>query len=104
MVREISLDAWRSNQARAEELVTIAAAVGEHGTLTSDQRERATSLAHHLKGSAGTFGHAAVAVSAEEIERLLHDMPSTPGRHLHRLGQLIHDVHEALERDPDLDL
>ncbi len=104
VVRELSLDAWRTNHARADELGNIAAAVREQGTLTPDQRERATSLAHHLRGSAGTFGHAAVAVSAERIERLLRGMPTTPGRDLHRLDRLIDDVHEALERDPTPDV
>lgn len=103
LVREISLDAWRTNTARADELVDIVAAVRRRGKLTPEQRERVASLAHHLRGSAGTFGHADVVVSAERIELLLRGMSTTPGRDLDRLGTLIGDVREALERDPTPD-
>jgi HPt (histidine-containing phosphotransfer) domain-containing protein len=41
------------------------------GVCTAEQSARARSLAHSLRGSAGTFGHPEVSLAAERLEEAL---------------------------------
>ncbi|MFT4294928.1 MAG: Hpt domain-containing protein [Micropruina sp.] len=63
--------AWDSNRVRAGELAALVTDWRRTGVMDADQRERGRSVAHSLRGSAGTFGHDGAAVAAEELEHLL---------------------------------
>lgn len=66
-----AMKAWRSNQARAEELTVLMAEWRSTGVFTAEQCARGRALAHSLRGSAGTFGHPEVSLAAERLEEAL---------------------------------
>ena len=67
----IAQKAWATNRARVAELTTLIAEWRRVGELTAEQREHAGTLAHSLRGSAGTFGHDEASSAAGELETLL---------------------------------
>ena len=57
--------AWDTNRARVRELTAVLDAWRNSGALTAEGREQGRSLAHSLRGSAGTFGHDQAAAAAD---------------------------------------
>lgn len=96
-----ALKAWRSNQARAEELSRIMAESRSTGVFTADQCARGRALTHSLRGSAGTFGHPEVSLAAERLEEALasvKDLQVPEG-----VDALIDRIRAALIREPKRD-
>ena len=92
--------AWDTNRTRAAELAALVTAWGRTGVLAAEQRERGRSIAHSLRGSAGTFGHDDAADAADELERILAsesgDLP------LDVVESLVARIEAALTDAPDL--
>lgn len=99
-IRQITLRAWARNRQRADTLAEISAEVGRTGTLPTEQRDRARSVAHALTGSAGTFGHPEVSATARRIEHLLDadHVLSESGRA--ELRTLVETACAGLRREP----
>jgi len=93
--------AWDTNRARSVELSAVLAEWQQSGTLADDQRERARVVAHSLRGSAGTFGHAEAAESAGELQELL-SAEGAPS--IDVVASLVGRIETALEQDPVLEL
>lgn len=95
------MKAWRSNQARAEELAGLMAEWRSTGVCTTEQCARGRALAHSLRGSAGTFGHPEVSLAAERLEEALasvKDFQVPEG-----VGALIDRIRVALTQAPRRD-
>lgn len=100
--RTLAQRAWDTNRARATELVALVAEWGRTGILASEQRERGRSVAHSLRGSAGTFGHDDAADAADELEQLLAAAAGDPS--LGAVQNLVARIEEALSQAPALAL
>ena len=92
--------AWDTNRARASELNALLTQWRSLGELTAEQLERVRSVAHSLRGSAGTFGHDRAAEAAEELEELLLTEPAPS---LDVVAGLVERVDLGLAEEPDLD-
>ena len=97
--RTLAHRAWDTNRARAAELAALVSAWGRAGVLAAEQRERGRSIAHSLRGSAGTFGHEAAADAAEELEELLIGDAQPQ---LDLVADLVAQIDFALTEPPDL--
>ena len=98
--RTLAHRAWDTNRARAAELAALVAEWGRSGVVAAEQREHGRSIAHSLRGSAGTFGHDGAADAADELERILAsesgDLP------LDVVESLVARIEAALTDAPDL--
>ncbi len=92
--------AWDSNRSRASELNALLAQWRSLGGLTAEHLERVRSVAHSLRGSAGTFGHDRAADAAEELEELLL---TEPAPRLDVVAGLVERVDLALAEAPELE-
>ena len=99
--RTLARRAWSTNLRRADELSAIVAAWADSGVLTSERRRRGSEVAHSLRGSAGTFGHAVASEAAGELEHLLSGPPEAPS--LERVAALVRRIGEALAEEPELE-
>lgn len=93
--------AWDTNRSRASELNALLAQWRSLGGLTAEHLVRIRSVAHNLRGSAGTFGHDRAADAAGELEELLLIEPAPP---LDVVTGLVERVDLALAEAPDLEL
>lgn len=71
----IARRAWDRNRARAAELDRIIAGWTHSDPATRQGQEHARSVAHSLRGSAGTLGHDEASRAAAELETLLGGPP-----------------------------
>ncbi len=94
--------AWDTNRTRAGELAALVTAWGRTGVLAAEQRERGRSIAHSLRGSAGTFGHDDAADAADELERILASTAADPSRDT--VEKLVVRIEAALSQAPELAL
>ena len=93
--------AWDTNRARAAELAGLLADWQQAGELSAEHHERARVVAHSLRGSAGTFGHAPASDAAAELQELL-SATATP--QIDVVSGLVERIEAALEQAPLLDL
>ncbi len=100
--RTLAHRAWDTNRARAAELAALVSAWCRAGVLAAEQRERGRSIAHSLRGSAGTFGHDDAADAADELERILASESGNPS--LDVVEDLVARIEAALTQAPDLAL
>lgn len=91
--------AWETNRARAGELTALLNQWRRGGALSAEQLERGRSVAHSLRGSAGTFGHDEAADAAEHLEQLL---VGNPQPRLDAAADLIARIDRALGKPPQL--
>lgn len=94
--------AWDTNRTRAAELAAMVTEWGRAGVLAPEQREHGRSVAHSLRGSAGTFGHDGAAGAADELERMLASTSDDPA--LSVIENLVARIEEALSQAPGLAL
>lgn len=99
--RALAERAWDSNRTRAAELTVLVDDWRRSGRWTPDQRERARSVAHSLRGSAATFGHEHASDVAEQLEELLASAPHEA--RLDTVVDLVERIDEALAQEPELD-
>lgn len=98
--QKLALRAWDTNRARASELSALVVEWGRAGVLLAEHRERGRSVAHTLRGSAGTFGHQDAADAADELEQIL---AGTAGEaSLDVVEPLVARIETALTRSPEL--
>ena len=100
--RSLAQRAWDTNRARATELAALVIEWSSTGVLASEQRERGRSVAHSLRGSAGTFGHDVAADAADELEQILASTSGDPS--LNVVENLVARIEEALSQAPALAL
>ena len=109
-VRSIGDHARSVNRHRAGRLAQVLATM-DGGRLDDDQRQVATTLAHQLVGSAGTFGFAGASQLAADLERFFADGAFDDQTRLisaqQQLGQLQQElaaepVYQADDDDPGL--
>lgn len=93
--------AWDTNRARLKELTAVLDAWRGAGVLGAEERDRGRSVAHSLRGSAGTFGHHQAAEAADELQKLLL-AGATP--RLDDVTALVERIDRGLAEPPDLDL
>lgn len=93
--------AWDTNRARLRELTTVLDEWRSVGVLGAERRDRGRSLAHSLRGSAGTFGHDQAAEAADELQTLLlgEAVPQ-----LDDVAVLVERIDHGLAEPPDLPL
>lgn len=94
--------AWDTNRGRAGELAAIVTEWRRAGVLTAEQRESGRSVAHGMRGSAGTFGHDRAARAAEELEELLSS--AVDEALLDVVERLLARIEAALTEAPKLEL
>lgn len=102
-IHAINLRAWETNRLRAAQLVEIVSGLRDIGQLSTEERDRATSLTHQLIGSAGTFGHEAVTELARRIEVLLAVLPALVPAGITELDDLTRGVCDELREKPSQD-
>lgn len=90
--------AWATNRGRATELVALVAHWRQHGEVSAERRRRVRELAHSLRGSAGTFGHAAAAAAAGQLEDVLDASGEPP---VQQVAVLVAQIEDDLSREPD---
>jgi len=98
-VRSIGDHARSVNLHRAGRLAELLATV-DGGRLEDDQREVATTLAHQLAGSAGTFGFAGASQLAAELERFFIDGAFDDETRLITAQRQLSQLQQELAADP----
>lgn len=98
-VRSIRDHARSVNLHRAGRLAEVLATLGD-GRLGDDQRQVATTLAHQLVGSAGTFGFAGASELAAELEQFFTDGAFDDQTRLTVARQQLGQLQAVLAADP----
>jgi len=98
-VRSIGVHARSVNLHRAGRLADVLATL-DGGRLDDDQRQVATTLAHQLVGSAGTFGFAGASQLAAELERFFSDGAFDDATRLSSAQQQLSQLQQELAAEP----
>lgn len=98
-VRLIGAHARSVNLHRAGRLAEVLDTMGG-GRLEDDQRQVATTLAHQLVGSAGTFGFAGASQLAAELERFFVDGAFDDETRLFTAQQQLSQLQQELAAEP----
>lgn len=97
--RALAHKAWDANRTRAAELTALVTEWRRTGGVTAEQRQQGRSVAHNLRGSAGTFGHDLASSAAERLEQILASVPEEAP--LDVVEDLVERIHGALAREPE---